>query len=242
MKLRVTLGRYKGAVARRLALTCCIIVGCGVGATAQAGDPVLVALGQWQFKAGKSLLVVPLEGALTPKQKSIINGGFTTVSQLEVREAKDGEDDSGRVVYKVRCSVKFDAWEETYDIARLDDAPRPALVKRLSEYGDLCLKAEINDPQWLGRFSQDGGTLYALLVVKQMSTDEAAKIKEWLIQQQSGVMQSLFSHMLGELTVNQTSKFKISVPPRPRDGGAQRGTPLRFGRAIANPVNLPGQG
>ena len=221
-----------------------ILMGGGSPAPAESGETVLVALGQWQLRGAKPMLVVAFEGALTDKQKSMINGGFTTVSQLAVHETLGSEEDNsgaGRILYQVRCSAKFDAWTETYDIARLDDLPRPALVRRLSEYGDLCLKAEVSDLKALDAVSKDGGNLYAVLSVKQMSTDEAAKIKDWLIQQQSGVMQSLFSHMLGEMTLNQTAAFKISVPPRPR-GGAQQGAALRFGQAPSIPGKPPGKG
>ena len=55
----------------------------------------------------------------------------------------------------------------------------------------------------------------AVLIVKQTSFDEAQKIKDWLVQQQSGVMQSLFSHMLGELSLNQTLAVRISIPAMP---------------------------
>jgi hypothetical protein len=43
---------------------------------------------------------------------------------------------------------------------------------------------------------------------------EALKIKDWLIQQQSGVMQSLFSHMLGDIALHQTHVVNIRVPKR----------------------------
>jgi hypothetical protein len=168
--------------------------------------------------------MVPLADAMTPKQRSIIGGGFTTVSVLSVRLPKPGQeedDDEGTPFYTVRCSVKFDAWEETYDVARLDEqAPRTALVKGFGDYGELCLKAELTPhdqftKDLLARLEREGGTLFASLVVKQTSVEEAAKIKEWLIQQQSGVMQGLFSHMLGELTLNQTVTVRVSVPPKP---------------------------
>ncbi len=183
------------------------------------GGPVLVALARWQAKAGRVQLIVPLADALTPKQKSIITGGFTTVSQLTLRQptagAEDADGEDMPLVYGVRCSVKFDAWEETYDVARLDDSPKTALVKDFATYGDLCLKAELSDPAKLGDLARTGGTMLAFLVVKQTSVEEASRIKEWLIQQQSGVMQSLFSHMLGELTLNQTVRVKVSIPPKP---------------------------
>jgi hypothetical protein len=180
---------------------------------------VLVALARWQVKAGRLQLVVPLSDALTPKQKSIIGGGFTTVSQLTLRQPKAGVEDEDEedmpVFYGVRCSVKFDAWEETYDVARLDEQPKTALLKEYAEYGDLCLKVEVSDPARLADYAKNGGTLLAFLVVKQTSVEEASRIKEWLVQQQSGVMQSLFSHMLGELTLNQSVRVKISIPPKP---------------------------
>jgi hypothetical protein len=195
-----------------------------------AADAVLVALGQWQVKGGRLLLAIPLADALTPKQRAIINGGFTTVSQLTVGEPKPGQEeeddgDEARRVFSVRCSVKFDAWEESYDVARLDDQaaahegpaapPRMAVLKQFAQYGEMCLKAEVATPKVVAALARGGGTLYASLVVKQTSVEEAARIKDWLIQQQSGVMQSLFSHMLGELTLNQTLKVRISVPPKP---------------------------
>lgn len=185
---------------------------------ASAQDSVLVALARWQMRGGHAELVVPLADALTPKQRSIIGGGFTTVSQLTLRQPKPGADDADAddmpLFYGVRCSVKFDAWEETYDVARLDEQPKTAIVKEYAAYGDLCLKAEVTDTRRLSEFA-GGGTLLAFLVVKQTSVEEASRIKEWLVQQQSGVMQSLFSHMLGELTLNQTVRVKVSIPPKP---------------------------
>lgn len=178
----------------------------------------LVALARWEMHDGQLAVVAPLSGALTGKQKSMIEGGFTTVSQLTLLlpSEKDRDKLGDRpAFYSVRCTVKFDAWEETYDVARLDDQPRTALVKKLGEYGDLCLKADFRDAAVLERLMEKGGTVLAHLVVKQTSTEEASRIKEWLIQQQSGVMQSLFSHMLGELTLSQTLLVRVSVPPKP---------------------------
>ncbi len=197
-----------------------LIAALSLASSASAQDnSVLVALARWQMKGGQAQLVVPLGDALTPKQKSIIGGGFTTVSQLTLRQPTPGSDDADedemKLFYGVRCSVKFDAWEETYDVARLDEQPKTAIVKEYAAYGDLCLKAEITDPKRLTEYSKAGGTLLAFLVVKQTSVEEASKIKEWLVQQQSGVMQSLFSHMLGELTLNQSVRVKVMVPPKP---------------------------
>lgn len=186
-------------------------------AYAQADDAALITLAKWELVDGRLTVVAPLSEALTQKQRSMINGGFTTVSQLSLRlpSLSGGDTATTTPFYSVRCTVKFDAWEETYDVARLDDQPRTALVKELGAYGDLCLKAEIDEGGVLGRLIESGGTVYAYLAVKQTSAQEASRIKDWLIQQQSGVMQSLFSHMLGELTLSQTLVVRISVPPKP---------------------------
>lgn len=178
-----------------------------------------IALAKWQQHGDRLVVLIPLADALTAKQKDMISGGFTTVSLLNLRLLPDNtaprDEEDLPIFYTVRCSVKFDAWEETYDVARLDDHPRTALLKKFSDYGEMCLKAELDKPDYTARLAAKGGTLLASLVVKQTSTEEADHIKDWLIQQQSGVMQSLFSHMLGELSLNQTIDVKVSVPPKP---------------------------
>lgn len=193
---------------------------CMTSGSAAAQGPVMVALGKWQLRGDKLTLVVPLGDALTPKQRSMIDGGFTTVSQLSltppVADENDYDPERTPAFYRVRCSVKFDAWEEVYDVARLDESPRTGLVKQYGEYGDMCLVAELDDVDLLGRLAPAGGSMRAELIVKQTSQEEAGRIKDWLIQQQSGVMQSLFSHMLGELTLHQTAVVRISVPPKPQ--------------------------
>jgi hypothetical protein len=194
---------------------------------------VLSTVARWDLDAKAPTIVIPLAGALTEKQKNIVNGGFTTVSQLTVRFAPpnleegtipdedEGDDDAPLPpLYRIRCSVKFDAWEETYDIARLDDSPRTGVVKEFGAYATMCLTASIRLADVEARtpvqhLPRSGGTLLAYLAIKQTSPQEAARIKDWLIQQQSGVMQGLFSHMLGELTLSQLVKVRVSVPPKP---------------------------
>jgi hypothetical protein len=205
-----------------------------VPAPALAQDAtVLSTVARWDLDAKAPTIVIPLAGALTEKQKNIVNGGFTTVSQLTVRFAPpnleegtipdedEGDDDAPLPpLYRIRCSVKFDAWEETYDIARLDDSPRTGVVKEFGAYATMCLTASIRLADVEARtpvqhLPRSGGTLLAYLAIKQTSPQEAARIKDWLIQQQSGVMQGLFSHMLGELTLSQLVKVRVSVPPKP---------------------------
>lgn len=195
----------------------------GTPARAANEGATLTANARWEVRKGAKgpevALVVPLSGALNQKQRNMIDGGFTTVSQLTLRlpigQGDEDEVDNLPVFYSLRCSVKFDAWEETYDAVRYDDQPRQELVKVYDEYGEMCLKAELGGANLIARMGPSGGLIIADLVVKQTSQDEAAKIKDWLIQQQSGVMQSLFSHMLGELSLNQTVRVRVIVPAKP---------------------------
>lgn len=201
-----------------LGLSTAAAIARGAGA-AEAAPGTLIAQAKWRMRGDRVAIVVPLADALTGKQKDMIDGGFTTVSQLTFRlpaaSGKDKDDDEQPPFFGVRCSVKFDFWEGTYDLARLDDKPRTALVKTFGEYGDLCLMAELDRQDLVARLAPNGGTIIARLSVKQTSAEEGEKIKEWLIQQQSGVMQGLFSHMLGDLSLNQTLRVKVSVPPKP---------------------------
>lgn len=171
---------------------------------------------------------------LSPKQVSILEGGFTTVSQLVIQlpgpsslnQEEDEEESLPLAVHtapikRISCSVKFDAWEETFEVIRLFDhgskepsaAATPVVVKTIDEYGDACLALELDLDKSTSYLAMQGGELIATMIVKQTSLDETAKIKEWLIQQQSGVIQGLFSHMLGELTLYQVVQTKLSVPP-----------------------------
>lgn len=187
---------------------------------------IFSTIASWQGDTRSPSLTIPLASTLTAKQRNIITGGFTTVSQLTIYLAKNtldqnlkpSEDDLGQKVAQVRCSVKFDAWEETFDVARLEQTPRVKVFKEFSDYAQLCLTAHIDlnatgDPQLQNRLMQSGGIFFALLTIKQTSAEEAARIRDWLIQQQSGVMQGLFSHMLGELMFSQSVIIRIDIPP-----------------------------
>jgi hypothetical protein len=179
---------------------------------------------------------------LSPKQVSILKGGFTTVSQLIIQlpaggETQLGELDSGEVSPKIgqlpplkelRCSVKFDAWEETFEVIHMGETlpgDQPSELgtvsaKSLEDYGLNCLSADLDFAKVAPYFLQLGGKLIVTIIVKQTSLDETARIKDWLIQQQSGVIQGLFSHMLGDLTLHQVVRMILEVPPysRPKIG------------------------
>ncbi len=189
---------------------------CTLEASAQAEEAkVVLVVARWEMKENGPVLVIPFSDALTDKQKNMITGGFTTVSQLSVRLPGHNAGTEPGVVFNSQCSVKFDAWEETYDIVRVQsENSKPFVSKDFTEYASVCLTGDIRDNNIIKRFNSQGGYLQAQLTVKQTSAEEALKIKDWLIQQQSGVMQSLFSHMLGDISLHQTHVVNIRVPKR----------------------------
>lgn len=195
-----------------------------------------------QISPGIPRLRLRLTTLLSPKQMTILQGGFTTLSQLVIQWPQGGggkgDFDLGEatsqseqipILKERRCSVKFDAWEESFEVIRFGETqhqgdkpsdPVALLAKTIEEYGDQCLSSELDLSQIAPFFSKFGGQLLVTLIVKQTSLDETAKIKDWLIQQQSGVIQGLFSHMLGDLTLHQVVRTVLDVPPysRPKMG------------------------
>jgi hypothetical protein len=208
---------------------------------------------QWVILPGHSpgfpRLKIQLTKLLTPKQVNLLEGGFTTVSQLLIsipkktrepsaslealqtsptpEEDEDPEDlDNAEVsgisvpIRQVSCSVKFDAWQESFEVIKIMDHPEktssePVIVKDLDAFGELCLTADLEFEKTNKSLVQQGGVFLATMIVKQTSREETAKIKGWLIKQQSGVIQGLFSHMLGELTLQQKVHTELVIPPAP---------------------------
>ncbi len=195
-------------------------------------------------------LKIQLTKLLSPKQVNLLEGGFTTVSQLLISEPKsdpkknrkseapleakelppddeepEDQDDAEALgmtvpLRQVSCSVKFDAWQESFEVIKLMDHPEKTsseavIVKDLDAFGELCLTAEVEFNHSNQTLLQQGGVLLATMIVRQTSQEETAKIKGWLIKQQSGVIQGLFSHMLGELTLQQKVHTELLIPPAP---------------------------
>ncbi len=175
----------------------------------------------WSKSHNTLELIVPLTGLLTSKQRSMIQGGFTTISEFAIID-KNKEQDTAieTILWTLSCTVKFDAWDDTYEVIKLpiDEEPQhesSVVSKNFDDYGALCLTARMPITPRLLMISQGGEPLIGRLSVHQTSVEEGQRIKDWLVKQQSGVMQSLFKHMLGELSIHQTLGVKIAVPPPP---------------------------
>jgi hypothetical protein len=177
-----------------------------------AAGPVVVALATWDRSQKEAQLVVSLEEHLAKKQRDLINSGFSAHSDLEVRSSSD-DGDSVQILFHSQCAVKFDTWEEVYDITRLDRDYAGISSKSFGTYATTCLTARITGLERINELTREGRVVRAVLKVTQIPTEKAAKVREWLIEQQSGVMQGLFSHMLGDLKLFQELEVVVQIPP-----------------------------
>lgn len=174
----------------------------------------------WERSGDRIHLNIPISGVLTDKQRSMIEGGFTTVSQLAVLHVTESSPKVETLLWGINCTVKFDAWDESYEVTRFQTLPNDLksetmIFHKFSDYGTFCLTAHIPQSDFLTHVANTGERLVGRLHVQQISLEEGARIKEWLVRQQSGLMQSLFKHMLGELSLYQTLTVSISLPSFP---------------------------
>lgn len=209
---------------------------CAAGITfAQSNAPTLVGSSNWHANGEESQLHLNIDLAkhLTKKQQQIITSGFTSLVQinLNIIDPKGQKERIENAFYKLRCSVKYDSWEEFFDVTRLLEAtPKTLALKSEEEFNKNCLFISIPIKALPGVLTVAGGSLFSSLIVKQTSQAEAQKIRENLLEQQSGVMQRLFSHMLGELTLNEKTEIIISVPPPPITDHAR--SPKKRGKQV----------
>lgn len=183
---------------------------------------------EWLESDEGTSLRVPLTSMLTAKQREMIDGGFTTMSQFDILvESKDERIDEP-LLWSSSCTVKFDAWDESYEVTRYHPSrenPKSdsAIFRKFRDYGDFCLTAVMPLSDTMVKVVAKGQKLIGRLTVQQMSAEEGARIKEWLVRQQSGLMQSLFKHMLGELALHQSLAVSITIPPVPQSGHSKVG-------------------
>jgi len=196
------------------------LVGCPLLLTAQVslGDEPkqASAVAAWSLEKGHRSLEINFADLLTPSQKEIIHSGFSTFTLLAISESKFNEKDTPPQV-RLACKVKYDTWEERYQMSRIEPAPvMELLTKNYQTWAKECLRYTLVNNGILDKFTK-GGTLYAVLQIRQSSPDEGAKIKNWLVRQQSGFMQGLYAHMLGDFQFSGMTKITIQVPAHPAD-------------------------
>jgi hypothetical protein len=163
---------------------------------------------------GKESLTVSVSDLLTPAQRDIVNSGFSTFTLLAI-STKKITDQEALPDMRVVCSVKYDTWEEKYQLIKVDPGPtQTSIANDYKSWADECLTYTLKTDAFLDRLNQ-GGTLNGILQIRQSSPDEASKIKNWLVRQQSGFMQGLYAHMLGDFQFRGTVRITITIPPKP---------------------------
>lgn len=156
-------------------------------------------------------LIINVADILTPSQREIINSGFTTFSVFSVDDPADTDGKPASLI-RLSCTVKYDTWEDRYDVAKID--PPPVASETLKDYkswSSMCLEIVIEDPKLIAqlqRIGEIGGTLN----IRQSTPEEGAKIKNWLVKQQSGFMQGLYAHMLGNFQYQHRLPIRIAIP------------------------------
>ena len=174
-----------------------------------------VGVGKWTNSDKDSQLQVSIDfrDHLTKKQKTLISSGFSTYSALTIILPK-GKYSPERVIFESQCTIKYDTWEEYYDIIRLDSGAEYNKVKGFPAMAKICLLASVKDKPALTYFAKNGGILKGRLQLDQISKERAAKIRDWLVKQQSQVVRGLFSHMLGDLKLTEEIHIDILISPQ----------------------------
>lgn len=169
-------------------------------------------LAQWQMVENRMVLLINIADQLSQKQQRLISSGFSTFSKLAILSS-DSTTNQPTSIHTTQCTIKFDTWEEVYHLTKLDGQATSMTLKDPKIYRHRCLTAEISDGSIYAPFVKNGGTVDATLQLKQISHEKSEEIRNWLIQQQSGVIQGLFSHMLGDLNLTDQISIRVHIPP-----------------------------
>jgi len=165
----------------------------------------------WDNSKDRSSLRINLVDSLTEQQKKLLYSGFSTFSHLEVRWLDNGIRRS--LVFISECTIKFDLWEEKFELLHFLEPRKENSLKSFQQYTDLCLQADISSQSNVARIASQGARLELRLDISQVSNEFAQDVRSWLIQQQSGMMRGLFSHMLGDLKLSESTQSVVIVPP-----------------------------
>lgn len=158
-------------------------------------------------RKGQRILSISLMDLIGNKRKNLIQSGFTTFTHLIISFGA-GERKS-RI--QIECSVKYDTWNERYHLLRVGSTNEQKVVNTLEAYGRECLSFDIVDAEIINLLVNSESVI-AELAMQQLSLQQAEKIRNWLVTQQSGIMQNLFSHMLGDMTLTDNLVAKIKLP------------------------------
>jgi hypothetical protein len=165
----------------------------------------------WEQSKDRPSLRIDLVESLSDQQKKLLYSGFSTFSHLEVRWLDGNARRS--LVFISECTIKFDLWEEKFELLHFLERRKENSLKSFQQYTDLCLQADISNQRNITQMASQGARLEVRLDISQVSNEFAQDVRSWLIQQQSGVMRGLFSHMLGDLKLSESTQTVVNAPP-----------------------------
>ncbi len=162
----------------------------------------------WQQKP-QLALAIDVANLLTPQQKKLLYSGLSALSHFEI-QSRD-RDGSTALLFVSECTLKYNLWEERFELQQLTQGSMA--LQAFDDFAHLCLMAQLSSPSSFQRITESGSHIEILIDVAQVSPAFAADVRRWLIEQQSGVMRGLFSHMLGELQLSESIKLSVVAPP-----------------------------
>jgi hypothetical protein len=168
----------------------------------------LIATGQWRQDKGKRTLHISFSDLIGAKRKNLIQSGFSTYTHLVITFGVSSQSSA----LQVDCSVKYDTWNERYHVVRMGNSSEQSSVNNFETYSDTCLSIDIANPEVINQLVSSE-RIVGELSMRQLSAQQAEKIRNWLVTQQSGFMQNLFSHMLGDVTLSENLVAKIKIVP-----------------------------
>lgn len=142
------------------------------------------------------------------KQLETLNSGFTTYSQITLFKNKGDAKSQKNPIMSSVCTIKYDLWEENYSLTQFANEPNVFLVNSIDHFINKCFTFDLDLATGLLTTQKE---IFALLQIEQISQSQAEKVKEWLVKQQSKMIQGLFSHMLGNLTFKDTTLIAIKI-------------------------------
>ena len=167
----------------------------------------------WISEPGKEKRRLLLDSStlLTAAQRKLIYSGFPAYSLVDISMVKEGRED---ILVSRICSVRYELWDEVLRLTQKDKDIQERLLS-FEDYQKECLQISFDVPDH--QDPKKPADFYATVQFTQLSGDGSSRIRDWLIQQQSSILRSLFSHMLGELRVSEHSSARFQIPkPSPR--------------------------
>ena len=163
---------------------------------------------EWLPSNNGQVLIIDPSPFLTSKQKKLIFSGLPAYSSAILLTDNGDELLS---VKKTNCAVQYDLWDEKIKLLYSKGTPSRTL-KDVHEYYNLCLSFRLKKSPQVGALLANTKGLKLRLSLTQISGQTTEQIKEWLVDQQSSVLKGLFSHMLGDLKLEESQILNVDLP------------------------------